>query len=112
MVGLALAPIRDQLTIATKSGCLIDDQGNNKGLNSRPEVIKASVEGSRRCLKTYVIDLLCQHRLDPNVLRPDPRGQGAQLRALRGGSCDHSTSSCRAAGGIGHQRALVMDTRS
>jgi aryl-alcohol dehydrogenase-like predicted oxidoreductase len=70
LVGEALAPFRKQVVIATKFG--FDLSGNDKrpgaaGLNSRPEHIKQAVEGSLKRLKVDVIDLLYQHRVDPNV---------------------------------------------
>jgi len=69
LVGEALAPMRDQVVIATKFGFQIDSEKDPHpvGLNSRPEYIKESVEGSLRRLKVETIDLLYQHRVDPNV---------------------------------------------
>jgi aryl-alcohol dehydrogenase-like predicted oxidoreductase len=69
LVGEALAPIRDQVIIATKFGFNLDPNtgANLGGLNSRPEHIKRAVEGSLKRLKTDVIDFLYQHRVDPNV---------------------------------------------
>jgi len=68
LVGEALAPIRDQVVIATKFGWNIDPvTGERRGLNSRPEHIKLVVEEMLRRLKTDRIDLLYQHRVDPNV---------------------------------------------
>jgi len=69
VVGEALAPIRDQIVIATKFGFDIDLQtGENRGgLNSRPEHIRQAVEGMLRRLRTDYIDLLYQHRVDPEV---------------------------------------------
>ena len=65
LVGEALAPVRDQVVIATKFGF---ESGNpGAGLNSRPEHIKEVAEASLKRLKTNVIDLLYQHRVDPNV---------------------------------------------
>src|ERR1700687_4196787 len=70
LVGEALAPVRDQVVIATKFGFQIDSEGDPHpvGLNSRPEYIKESVEGSLKRLRVDTIDLLYQHRVDPNVL--------------------------------------------
>ena len=65
LVGEALAPVRDQVVIATKFG-VIDEDGN-RGPDSRPEVIRASVEGSLRRLGIDTIDLCYQHRVDPDV---------------------------------------------
>jgi aryl-alcohol dehydrogenase-like predicted oxidoreductase len=69
LVGEALAPMRDQVVIATKFGFQIDSTKDPHpvGLNSRPEYIKESVEGSLKRLKVEAIDLLYQHRVDPNV---------------------------------------------
>lgn len=69
LVGEALAPYRDQVVIATKFGFELDPNGGPKwvGLNSRPEHIKKVVEGSLKRLRTDVIDLLYQHRVDPSV---------------------------------------------
>jgi aryl-alcohol dehydrogenase-like predicted oxidoreductase len=65
LLGEALAPIRDQVVIATKFGFESGKPG--AGLNSRPAHIKEVVEASLKRLKTNVIDLLYQHRVDPNV---------------------------------------------
>jgi len=69
LVGEALAPIRDQVIIATKFGWNIDPQTGERrpGLNSRPEHIKAATEGMLKRLRTDRIDLLYQHRVDPDV---------------------------------------------
>src|SRR6266705_6871350 len=69
LVGEALAPMRDQVVIATKFGFQIESEKDPHpvGLNSRPEYIKETVEGSLRRLKVNTIDLLYQHRVDPNV---------------------------------------------
>ena len=69
LVGEALAPIRDQVVIATKFGWNIDPQTGERraGLNSRPEHIKVATEGMLKRLKTDHIDLLYQHRVDPEV---------------------------------------------
>ena len=84
LVGAALAPFRSQVVIATKFG--FDLGGNDHrpgaaGLNSRPEHIKAAVEGSLQRLKTDVIDLLYQHRVDPNVPIEDVAGTVKELIA-------------------------------
>ena len=65
VVGEALAPFRDKVVIATKFG--FDFERGFRGLNSHPEHIREVVEGSLRRLKTDRIDLLYQHRIDPNV---------------------------------------------
>jgi aryl-alcohol dehydrogenase-like predicted oxidoreductase len=68
LVGEALAPFREQVVIATKFGFKIDpNTGKQVGLDSRPGHIKEAAEGSLNRLKTDVIDLYYQHRVDPNV---------------------------------------------
>jgi len=75
LVGEALAPFRDQVVIATKFGFKIDpNTGKQAGLDSRPEHIKEVAEASLKRLKTDVIDLLYQHRVDPNVPIEDTAG--------------------------------------
>jgi aryl-alcohol dehydrogenase-like predicted oxidoreductase len=76
LVGEALAPFRDQVVIATKFGFKIDptvERGLN-GVDSRPEHIKEVAEASLKRLKTDVIDLFYQHRVDPNVPIEDVAG--------------------------------------
>jgi aryl-alcohol dehydrogenase-like predicted oxidoreductase len=67
LVGEALAPVREQVVIATKFGFAIDDDGQQHGLDSRPEHIRAVVDASLERLGTDRIDLLYQHRVDPDV---------------------------------------------
>src|SRR5882672_8253425 len=68
LVGEALAPLRDQVVIATKFGFKLDPEtGKQAGLDSRPEHIKEVAEDSLKRLKTDVIDLFYQHRVDPDV---------------------------------------------
>src|SRR2546421_63994 len=69
LVGEGLAPFRDKVVIATKFGFKLDPTGKEKwaGLDSRPEHIKQVVENSLRRLRLDAIDLLYQHRVDPNV---------------------------------------------
>ena len=76
LVGEALAPLRDQVVIATKFGCKPDPNGGPRwsGLDSRPEHIKEVAEASLKRLKTDVIDLFYQHRVDPNVPIEDTAG--------------------------------------
>jgi aryl-alcohol dehydrogenase-like predicted oxidoreductase len=66
IVGEALEPLRDQVTIATKFGFELST-GQSRGTDSRPETIRSSVADSLRRLRTDHIDLLYQHRVDPNV---------------------------------------------
>jgi len=74
LVGEALAPVRDKVAIATKFGFKIDANGKQAGLDSRPEHIKEVAEASLKRLKTNVIDLFYQHRVDPNVPIEDVAG--------------------------------------
>jgi aryl-alcohol dehydrogenase-like predicted oxidoreductase len=75
LVGEALAPVRDQVVIATKFGFKLDPStGKQVGLDSRPEHIKEVAEASLKRLRTNVIDLLYQHRVDPNVPIEDTAG--------------------------------------
>ena len=67
LVGEALTPFRSQVVIATKFGFKIGPKGEQIGLDSRPEHIKEVAEGSLKRLRTDVIDLFYQHRVDPNV---------------------------------------------
>jgi aryl-alcohol dehydrogenase-like predicted oxidoreductase len=81
VVGDALAPIRDQVVIATKFGFTFGDDNKQQILNSRPEHIRWAVEGSLKRLKTDVIDLLYQHRVDPEVPIEDVAGTVKDLIA-------------------------------
>ena len=76
LVGEALAPLRDQVVIATKFGFkpAADGEGRWSDLDSRPEHIKQVAEASLKRLKTDVIDLFYQHRVDPNVPIEDVAG--------------------------------------
>ena len=75
LVGEALAPVRDRVVIATKFGFGPDPvTGQQKGLNSRPEHIRQVAEASLRRLRTDVIDLFYQHRVDANVPIEDVAG--------------------------------------
>jgi aryl-alcohol dehydrogenase-like predicted oxidoreductase len=75
LVGEALAPLRDQVVIATKFGFALHAHGGpSPGLDSRPEHIKQSVEGSLKRLRIDTIDLLYQHRVDPEVPIEDVAG--------------------------------------
>lgn len=79
VVGEALSPVRDQVVIATKFG--FDCEQPGQVLNSRPEHIRAAVEGSLKRLKTDVIDLYYQHRVDPDVPIEEVAGTIADLIA-------------------------------
>ncbi|MER8825087.1 aldo/keto reductase [Mesorhizobium sp. M0938] len=83
LLGKALKPVRDQVTIATKFGFKILEEGNGvermAGVDSRPEHVKAVAEASLKRLGTEVIDLYYQHRVDPNVPIEDTVGAMAEL---------------------------------
>lgn len=80
LVGEALGPLRDQVVIATKFGFKFDSTTSKQdGLDSRPEHIKAVAEASLKRLKTNVIDLFYQHRVDPNVPIEDVAGAVKEL---------------------------------
>jgi aryl-alcohol dehydrogenase-like predicted oxidoreductase len=84
LVGEALAPFRDRITIATKIGFDLSGEDNRPGragLNSQPAHIKQAVEGSLKRLKVDVIDLLYQHRVDPQVPIEDVAGVVKELIA-------------------------------
>jgi len=80
LVGEALAPVRRQVVIATKFG-VGRDAGGQQAQDSRPERIRQSVEGSLKRLRTDVIDLYYQHRVDPNVPIEDVAGTVKDLIA-------------------------------
>ena len=83
MVGEAFAPIRDKVKIATKFGWNIDQAtgAHLGGVNSKPAQIRSAVEGSLRRLRTDRIDLLYQHRVDPDVPMEDVAGTVKELIA-------------------------------
>jgi aryl-alcohol dehydrogenase-like predicted oxidoreductase len=74
LVGEALTPFRDEIVIATKFGFKIDENGKQTGMDSRPEHIREVAEASLKRLRTDRIDLLYQHRVDPNVPIEDVAG--------------------------------------
>jgi len=87
VVGEAVAPFRKDVVIATKFGFDIGPDGAQRGLNSRPEHIKEVAEASLKRLKTDVIDLFYQHRVDPNVPIEDVAGAAKDL--IRAGKVKH-----------------------
>ncbi len=87
LVGKALAPIREQVVIATKFGFHFDANGKQAGLNSRPEHIKEVAEASLKRLNIDAIDLFYQHRVDPNVPIEDVAGAVKEL--IREGKVRH-----------------------
>ena len=111
LVGEALAPVRDQVVIATKFG--FTDGLVAKGLNSRPENIRAVTEASLRHLKTDHIDLLYQHRIDPEVPMEDVAGtvkdliQAGKVRHF--GMSEAGVKSIRAAHAVQPVAALQSE---
>jgi len=90
LVGEALAPYRSQVVIATKFGFDLSGPDTRPGaaaVSSRPALIKQAVEGSLKRLKTDVIDLLYQHRVDPNVPIEDVAGTVKEL--IKAGKVKH-----------------------
>jgi aryl-alcohol dehydrogenase-like predicted oxidoreductase len=82
LVGKALEPARDRVVIATKFGFNFDENGKQlPGLNSRPDSIRRTVEGSLQRLRVETIDLLYQHRVDPDVPIEDVAGAVKELIA-------------------------------
>lgn len=89
LVGKAFAGMRDKVVIATKFGFNLNEDGSPgwQGVNSRPERIKKAVEGSLKRLQTDTIDLLYQHRVDPNV--PIEEVAGAVKELIAEGKVKH-----------------------
>src|SRR6266513_2786795 len=87
LVGEALAPFREQVVIATKFGFKISPKGEQIGLDSRPENIKEVAEASLKRLRSDVIDLFYQHRVDPDVPIEDVAGAVKDL--IREGKVKH-----------------------
>ena len=79
LVGEALAPMRERVVIATKFGFKIGPKGEQMGLDSRPEHIQEAAEASLKRLRTDVIDLFYQHRVDPEVPIEDVAGAVKEL---------------------------------
>ncbi len=87
LVGEALAPFRNEVTIATKFGFAYQDGKPTGARNSRPEHIRQAVDGSLKRLKVDVIDLLYQHRVDPDVPIEDVAGTVKDL--VKAGKVKH-----------------------
>jgi len=105
LLGEALAPVRDQVIIATKFGFEFDPETRERrGLNSRPEHILESVNGSLRRLRTDYIDLLYQHRVDPEVPIEDVAGTVKEL--IQAGKVRHFGLSEAAAETIQRAHAI------
>jgi aryl-alcohol dehydrogenase-like predicted oxidoreductase len=81
VVGEAVAPFRDQVVIATKFGFEFDAEGGQSGMNSRPDHIREYTDAALKRLKTDFIDLLYQHRVDPNVPIEEVAGTVKELIA-------------------------------
>ena len=112
LVGEALAPLRDQVVIATKFGFKLDpNTGKQAGLDSRPEHIKEVAEASLKRLNTDVIDLFYQHRVDPECAdrRRRRSGEGSdsarQGQALRHFGSRGEDDPSRARGSASHRTA-------
>src|SRR5208283_3455601 len=115
LVGESLAPVREQVVIATKFGFKPDPNGGTRwsGLDSRPEHIKEVAEASLKRLKTDVIDLFYQHRVDPNV--PIEEVAGAVKDLIQQGKVKHfglseaSVQTIRRAHGVQPLTALQSE---
>jgi aryl-alcohol dehydrogenase-like predicted oxidoreductase len=104
IVGEALAPLRSEVVIATKFGFAFDEQGNETGPSSRPEHVRGAVEGSLRRLDIETIDLLYQHRVDPEV--PIEEVAGAVKDLIDAGKVRHFGMSEAAAATIRRAHAV------
>src|SRR6478752_10457656 len=117
IVGAALAPVRDQVVIATKFGFAFDDDGKQTGLSSRPEHVKAGVQGSlaspwRRPHRPALSTPRRPGRPDRadrrRRPRPDRSRQGRPLRIVRGGAADDPPCARRATGHRAAVRVLAV----
>src|SRR5271168_4720202 len=110
LVGEAIAPFRDKVVLATKYGF---DLANFPRLNSQPEHIKQVVEGSLKRLRTDRIDLLYQHRVDPNVPIEDVAGAVKELiqagKVKHFGLCEASAKTIRRAHAVQPVTALQSE---
>jgi aryl-alcohol dehydrogenase-like predicted oxidoreductase len=104
LVGEGLAPVRDQVVIATKFGFKFDANGKRLGMDSRPETIKRMADASLKRLKTDRIDLLYQHRVDPDVPIEDVAGAVKDL--IQAGKVKHFGLSEAGAGTIRRAHAV------
>jgi aryl-alcohol dehydrogenase-like predicted oxidoreductase len=105
LVGEALAPFREHVVIATKFGFGINPNGTRYGLDSRPEHVKQVAEASLKRLKVETIDLLYQHRVDPNV--PIEEVAGAVKDLIREGKVKHFGLSEAGANTIRRAHAIL-----
>jgi aryl-alcohol dehydrogenase-like predicted oxidoreductase len=108
LVGEALAPFAGEVIIATKFGFAFDANGNIGGLDSRPEHIKQVADASLRRLRVQAIDLLYQHRVDPEVPIEDVAGTVRELIAA--GKVKHFGMSEAAAATIRRAHAVQRVT--
>ena len=112
LVGEALEPIRDDVVIATKFGWRIED-GRSVGLDSRPEQIRRVAEASLRRLRTDVIDLFYQHRVDPAVPIEEVAGAVGELiaegKVKHFGLSEASAATIRAAHAVQPVAALQSE---
>lgn len=112
LVGEALEPVRDQVVIATKFGWRIE-KGASVGLDSRPEQIRRVAEGALRRLRTDVIDLFYQHRVDPEVPIEDVAGTVSDLiaegKVKHFGLSEASAGTIRTAHGVQPVTALQSE---
>src|SRR6266516_4027153 len=115
LVGEAVAPFRKQVVIATKFGFRFAADGKQLGQDSRPETIKQAVEGSLKRLKTEVIDLLYQHRVDVNVPIEDVAGTVKDLiqqgKVKHFGLSEAGVKTIRRAHAVQRVTALQVSTR-
>src|SRR5271155_5677571 len=111
VVGEALAPIRDKVVIATKFGFIYGKP--SAGLNSKPENIRSMTEAALKRLKTDVIDLLYQHRVDPEVPMEDVAGTVKELiaegKVKHFGMSEASAASIRSAHAVQPVAALQSE---
>src|SRR5277367_4864983 len=111
VVGEALAPVRDKVMIATKFGYI--DGKPNVGLNSKPDDIRSMTEAALKRLKTDVIDLLYQHRVDPEVPMEDVAGTVKELiakgKVKHFGMSEASAASIRSAHAVQPVAALQSE---
>jgi aryl-alcohol dehydrogenase-like predicted oxidoreductase len=108
LVGEALAPFIDQVVIATKFGFAFDADGNVNGVNSRPDHIKEVADNSLRRLGVETIDLLYQHRVDPDVPVEDVAGTVKEL--IEAGKVKHFGMSEASAENIRRAHAVQRVT--
>ena len=113
LVGEALEPVRDRVVIATKFGFDLSGAGRESGLDSRPETIRSSVDGSLQRLRTNRIDLLYQHRVDPDVPIEEVAGTVKELiaegKVLRFGLSEAGAQTIRRANAVQPVTALQSE---